>query len=328
MKKTFLFVLILGCIAPIFGQFSTQKIVTDSSEIEIIRNSVYKIWEETFKHKDSIFYSVRYINDTSLIKTQGWERKNGEYFGRWVEYSPKGIWLCTKDYDTDTWKFNDKEYPYQGLLDSMKQVADNIIIKKYGLAFFRNNIRFKFHGYTYIDRQYLGNWDEPIKIKPNTFALDYTVKLDNKHLYYGLLRIELDSIGNIIDQFDSYEVSFQGRKVLKYDKFKLTYNQAIEICKQNGLQTGKEKEFSASLIFGFSKRDLYAGEYYFMVTQKYDEKTDGDCKRNCLVTKYYNVWRINPWTSELFFNKKMKQETSWTPGCGVTGNFIELDKKQ
>ena len=339
MTKILILVIVLCSVKPAFSQFSEEKIVTDSSEIKIVRNSAYKVLRETYKNKDSVFYSVRYIDDTTKLKIEGWERKNGDYFGNWVEYSPEGTWFYTINYDNDTWKYNKKEYPFQGLLDSMKKKADNIIIKKYGSEFFKHNISFKFHGHTYMGKwktydtdtfwmqdEYIGDWKEPIKIKPNSFILDYTIRFDNRHFYYDFLRINLDSTGNQIDQPDRFDIIFKERKEPKSDKFHLTYEKAIKICKRNGLVLDKWQELEATLRYGFRKKDIYAGQYYFEVAQQYDEKTTGDCSKNCLVTKYYNVWRLNPWTTGLFFNKKMKQETQWSRGCGVSGYYIELDK--
>ena len=339
MNKTIIGIILTLHISPVFGQFSEEKIISDSTEVRLVRNSVYRVWEETYKYKDSVFYSVRYLDDTTKTKIEGWKRKNGDYFGNWVEYSPEGTWLHTINYDRDIWKVNKKEYPFYSLLDSMKRCADNIIIKKYGLAFFKNNIRFKFHGFTEIAYRettnegtfwtrdkYLGSWIEPIKIKPNSYTLDYTIRLGNKHFYYNKLRIRVDSLGNIIDKPDDFDGMFAERKAAKLDKFSLTYEKALDICKKNGLKIEKGNSIDAELRYDFRKRDLYAGEYYFEVAQQYDVKIEGDCKKKCLEIKYYNVWRLNPWTSELFFSKKMKRVTSWTPGCGVSGGYEDIDK--
>ncbi len=339
MKKLFILSIVILGIKPLFGQFNEEKIRTDSSEINIVRNSAYKIWKETYKNKDLIFYSVRNIDDTTQIIEEGWERKNHDRVGNWITNSPNGIWLNTINYDNDTWKYNRDEYPYHAVLDSIKQKADKIIIEKYGQAFFKNNVRFKFHGAALIgewktldsitiwDRnEYVGDWTEPIKKKPNGFYLDYTIKLDNKHYYYDMLRVELDSAGNLIDNSNLFEVLFKERKVPKSDKFHLKYDDALEVCKKNGLVIKKGQEFEATLRYGFRKRYLYAGEYYFQVAQQYDKKTSGDCSKECVETKYYKVWRFNPWTSELFFNKKMKIETYLTPKCAVSGNYIEIEK--
>lgn len=60
------------------GQFQKKTMTTDSSEIEIIKNSVYKIYEETYIDTDSVWYSVKFIDDTTQVHKEGWKTKEGE----------------------------------------------------------------------------------------------------------------------------------------------------------------------------------------------------------------------------------------------------------
>lgn len=65
-----------------FGQKPFREVIeTDSSKIEIIRNSVYRVYEEIFKKNDSVWFSVSYIDDTTKLNTEGWKLKNGRQLG-------------------------------------------------------------------------------------------------------------------------------------------------------------------------------------------------------------------------------------------------------
>lgn len=75
-----------------YGQFEKIQFETDSTAVELIRNSVYRIKEEVYKLKDSVFYNVSYIEDTTQLHIEGWKRKNGQYFGEWSEYKLDGTW--------------------------------------------------------------------------------------------------------------------------------------------------------------------------------------------------------------------------------------------
>lgn len=90
-----------------------EVIETDSSTIEIIRNSVYRCYNETYMNKDSIWRNVTFIDDPTRLNTEGWKRKNGDHIGIWSEYDRQGTWLYTIDYNSDTCEYNKSEYPFQ-----------------------------------------------------------------------------------------------------------------------------------------------------------------------------------------------------------------------
>jgi len=338
MKISLIATLIILSSINVFSQFERVEIETDSTQIELVRNSVYRIWEETYKDKDSVFYSVRYIEDTAQLYIEGWKRKNGQYFGNWSEFKIDGTWLYTIDYSNHSWEYNKKEYKFQPLKDAMKGKADKLLIEKFGKEFFENNIAFNFYGHTYIGKwetydsgtfwmqdQYLGSWIEPVKQIPNSFMLRYTIKLGNNEFYNDMLKVELDSTGNLIIEPSKFEVRVQEIVIPQKTKFTITKEKAIQIAKNNKLED-IEEIYQADLRFGWRKLAEYPGEFYYEVAQKYDEITEGDCKPNCTITRFFNVWRFNPWTSELIFKKPMKQISRWNRGCGVTGPYVELDK--
>ncbi len=154
-------ILILNSMC-VYGQFSSEKISTDSSEIEIIRNSEYRVYEETYKNKDSVWYSVRYIKDTSQIKTERWKTKNNRYLGVWKEYTLNGTLMYTLDHFNGICEINISLYPYHDLLELMKAKADSLIISVYSLEFFKDHVRFDYKCYAYDEDGYVGSWIEPI----------------------------------------------------------------------------------------------------------------------------------------------------------------------
>ena len=339
MKQTLTIIIILATNFT-FGQFSEQKIITDSSEIEIIRNSVYKIYEETFKFKDSVFYSVSYIKDTSIIENEGWSRKNKIRIGKWKKYNPDGIWINTIDYDKDSWEYNKEKFPYFCLLDSMKLLGDRLIIDKYGKPFFEKNVRYQFWGSvsqefivfndTGIIKQirFIGDWNEPHIEKPNIFQLQYSIQLDKDHIYDNggsIIEINLDSLGNLIKEDNKYNLSFDGWKKGESETFSLTYNKAIEICQQNGMIKSDTMKYITELQINSNKSSLYSGRFIFEIVQNLSYKViDGTCPEKCNFEITYRKWLIDPWTSELLENRKYRSFGHWSHGNGGGGENIEI----
>jgi hypothetical protein len=134
MRK-YIFILFLFCSLLTFGQYSEEIINTDSSDIKIVRNSMYKIWEEAYRDKDSVWYSVKYINDTSQVNTEGWQTRDGKQLGIWKEYTINGDLMYTWNHETGICEINPKLYPYHNLLEKMKSKADSIIINTYSIDF-------------------------------------------------------------------------------------------------------------------------------------------------------------------------------------------------
>ena len=306
------------------AQFIQIEFETDSTKIKLTKNSLYKIWEETYKNKDSVFYSVTYINDTTQSHIIGWHRKNGDYFGRWSEYMIDGTWLYDINYTNNTWKYNKEIFKYQDKKDRIKDKADSLIISKFGSDFFKNNVVFRFQGGTYLNGKYLGSWIEPIKSSPDEYYLNYTIKLGNRDYYDRMLQIKLDSTGKPKFEPDKFQVQFNEIVVSKMNKFVITSGLAIELCKQNPIKKSS-LEYETNLRFGWRKLAEYPAQFYYEVSQLYDEVKNGDCKPNCEIVKYYNLWRFNPWTTELIFIKPMKTITRFSKGCGYTGNYLDIE---
>src|SRR5690606_30353207 len=115
---------------------------------------------ETYKNKDSVWYSVRYIKDTTQVNTEGWSTKNDKYLGIWKEYTLDGQLLYTWNHDDAICEVNRKLYPFHNILERMKRKADSLIISNYSQEFFDNQVRFDFNCYAYDKDGYVGSWTE------------------------------------------------------------------------------------------------------------------------------------------------------------------------
>lgn len=339
MKKYIFTILITLISLNGFCQFERVNFDTDSTEVELVRNSVYRIWEETYKNKDSIFYSVSYIKDTTQLHKKGWKRKNGDYIGEWSEYKIDGTWLYTIDYTNNNWEYNQEEFKFQSLKNSMKVKADKILIDKFGKEFFDSNIIFRFNGHTYIGKweayetgtfwmqdKYLGSWIEPIEEQPNSYVFDYTIKLGRNETYNDMLRVELDSIGNLINKLSRFEVQFKEIRTSKKSAFSITNAKAIKLCNENKIEEVLILNYESNLRFGWRKLGEYPGQYYYEVVSFIDEELEGECPKKCLIKKYYYVWRFDPWTSDLIHKEKMVQYTRWSNGHGVTSGYEKINQ--
>lgn len=323
-----------------YGQFYRVNFKTDSSEVELIRNSVYKVWEEKLNGKDSIFYQVRYINDTTQVHIEGYKRRNGKYFGEWSEYKNDGTWLYTIDYTNNIWKYNEVEFKFQAIKDKMKSRADEIIVKKFGQDFFDHNVVFRFHGNTYVGKweffdsiphwvqdEYLGSWIEPIRKEPNSFVINYSLKFNSDEIYDDMLKIILDSLGNLILEQSKFIIGFNEIEVSEISNFSINREKALKLCEENKIEEGDIKNSNFGLILGWRKLAEYPGVFYYQVVSYIKENTSGDCPDDCLIEKYYYVWRFNPWSSELLQAEKMVKYTRWLNGHGESGGYESLKNK-
>jgi len=309
----------------VFAQNGKEIIMTDSTETEIIRNSVYIVSEENYRFKDSILYTVRYRADTTQICHKGWKNRRGDYFGKWSEFKLDGTWLKTIDYDNDTWEYNPIEYPFQNYLNEAKKITDRIVIEKYGLNFFKENIKFKFHGDIRGKTAFAG-WTEPMKEKPLVFHVYYTIEIKDNQFFYDELDIEIDSIGNISKNTNTSQISFIDRIKGQTDTFMLTYKKAIDICKSNGLIISDTIKFETDFQFVFWKKHRFTGKFVYTVRQHQKTKVlQGLCPMDCKTETIYREWIIDPWTAELIENKKYRRIDSWSHGCGTGESYEILD---
>ena len=210
-----------------YGQFTREKIKTDSSEIEIIKNSVYHIYQETYKNKNSIWYSVHYIKDTTRLKTEGWKTKSNKHLGLWRDYNFAGQLMYTRDYENATVEVNKALYPYHDFLKKTKLKADSLIIATYSQEFFENHVRFNYNSYAYDEKGYVGNWTEPMERKPTKFLFRYSVRIGKSDWHPEMIGIKRDSTGSYIPSLDfwnnyGFEKVTSRKKTFQIDKLEET----------------------------------------------------------------------------------------------------------
>ncbi|MBC7552590.1 MAG: hypothetical protein H7257_01285 [Taibaiella sp.] len=313
-----------------------QTIETDTSNIEIIRNSVYRVYEETYKYKDSVWYSVSFIDDTTQLNTEGWMSKDGEYWGVWKEYNRTDQLMYTWDHDQGTCKVNPKLYPFYKLLEKMKITADNIITDAYGREFLREHVKFNFDFYAYHGHRdkfgddtlwtedYLGSWTEPLKSRPNSYLLRYEVRLNKKDKHFIELGICLDSNGKYFASTDDFWNNYGFERVKSNTKkFVLNKDKAIFIAKQKGLVVTDSTDIKEFLTWeNFKKKDFYNGRFvYYISNLRRKDNYERPPDRKGIIFRY-DVYCFNPWTGEFIEVKKMKSRKEYGKDSGHSTGLV------
>lgn len=293
-----------------FGQFNTEKIETDSTEIEITRNSTFKTYEETYKYKDSVWYSVRYTEDTTKINIEGWETKNGKRLGTWNEYLEDGTLLYSWDHDSGVCKINKSVYQYHNLVEKMKTRADSLLISTYSNDFFKNYVRFNYNCSAYDKDGYVGGWIEPLQRKPTRFLFWYSVKLPFSNWYDQMIGIELDENGKYITSEGLWDTYGFEQVNAENKTFQIDRNRAMNIAKEKGLKITDSTKVSETLKWeGFKKKEFYNGQFRYYITELSNVIKNKKEARTVTVYKY-NIYSFNPWTGEFIEKIKMKKMES------------------
>jgi hypothetical protein len=326
-----IFIVLLFLALNSFGQkpFS-EKFETDSSSVEIIRNSLYKCWNETYKFKDSTRFISWFIDDTTQISYESWGKKNNEFFGISREYTKEGTLIYEWDHDKGICMVNRTLFPYYYMLEKMKLKADSLIIQTYCKDFFDKHVRFEYEGNasfgewkvydkdTVWSTNYCGSWTEPMTRKPNHFRIVYRVRLssnDGKGIELG---IELDSLGNYFPSDDDRWGNY-GFEEIKGDKrtFHINKNSAIDLAKTKGLVISDTSEVSEFLTWeSFGKKEFFNGQYRYYISDLTGktEYTEGKDRKGIIYR--FNVYAFNPWTGEYVEMKKMKRRHEWGKNSG------------
>lgn len=322
--KLILTILPIFSTLSVFGQFSQKHISTDSSEIEITRNSVYKIYEETYKNRDCIWYSVRYIKDTTQVNTEGWMTKDRKYLGTWREYTIGGEILYTWNHDNATCKVNEELFPYHYLLERMKRKADSLIIATYSQIFFDNHVRFEFNCYAYDKDGYVGSWTEPMKRKPTEFLFRYAVRLnENTEWQSEMIGLELDKNGNYIPSHDRFNNNGFEKLNSENRTFKIDKEKAVCIAKNKGLEIESPNKVFGFLTWeSFDNAIFYNGQFRYYIAEFTDKIENINKNGRSRIVYKYNVYSFNPWTGKFLEMKKMKRVKAWEENSGFTSNLI------
>lgn len=315
-----------------FSQYSEKKIKTDSSEIKIIKNSKYKVWEEKLNDKDYIIHKSWFISDTTKISSEGIMDKNRRTIS-WKEYNENGDWLYSRDYKNGNCLINKSLYPYHQLFEDMKQKAEELIEKNYGTEFLANYVRFECDGNAYkkelikwndgtklYSSKHVGSWTEPLKAKPDQFIFKYAVKVSDSDWRSNMIGIELDSLGNYVVNDNLVGIyGFEDVK-LKDKKFNINYLEFYNIAITKGLD--KRNELNRFLDWEkINPRDFYSGSFIFSITELIKIENYKKFNRTGKVYKF-NVYVFNPWTGEFLEKKKMKSVSESETNSGMSTGLI------
>jgi len=317
----------------VFAQSSPfrETFKTDSSSVEIIRNSLYKIYEERFNNKDSIWYSIHFIKDTTQLYTEGWMTQKRKRLGLWKEYNDEGTLMYTRDYEKGTCVVNQQEYPYHNLLQQMKAKADALIIKTYSKHFFEQHVVFNFNCYAYkgkwvmlrdsipyFSQSYRGSWTEPMSEKPNSFLFRYQVHLSKKDEHWVELGIVLDSSGNYVPSSDDRWNNYGFEKTTSAQQsFKISKTKAAQIAQKQGLILSDTAVISEYLTWkNFKQKTFYNGQFRYYLTELTSKTpyTKGAYRKGIIFR--FNVYIFNPWNGEFIEKKKMKSRREWGKHSG------------
>lgn len=319
-----------------------EEIETDSSNIEIIRNSLYRVFEERYKNKDSIWRNITFIDDTTRLCTEGWSFKNRSYIGVWKEYDRKGNLLYTLDYDNQISEVNPNFFPYHNILEEVKLKADNMFVENYSREFFEKHVKFKFHCYAYYkykkrakynstwewEEESVGSWTEPMNKKPNLFIFEYEVRLNPKESQFILIRVQIDENGNFVPSGDDYFNNYGFEQLTNENRdFLLNEEKAMEVAKQNGLViTDSSKIYNFLFWENFKKKQFYDGQFrYYIIEFVKQIEYKASEERKGIVNKYI-VYSFNPWTAEFIEKKKMRTKHEWEKSSGYSTGLVPDDE--
>lgn len=302
----------------VFGQKPFREVIeTDSSHIVIIRNSIYRCYEETYKKKDSIWWSVSFIDDTTQLNTEGWKTKSGKYLGTWKEYNRQGKLMYTWNHNTGSCVVNKSLYPYHELLERMKAIADSLIISVYSEEFFEKHVRFDYNCYAYDKDGPVGSWTVPMERKPTKFLLRYSVRLSGSEWFERMIGMSIDSNGKYIPEAGYFDACGFEKVKSEYRTFNIDKNRAIVIAKEHGLIESDSSEIREFLTWeSFKKEEFYNGQFQYYITEYTGKKEYiGGNNRKGIIFRY-NVYSFNPWTGEFKEKKKMKSIKEWGSTTG------------
>jgi hypothetical protein len=320
---------ILFCILPLLNWAQENTIsITDSSKIEtkyfVDINSIRVFNEVNYKF---INYYSEYYLDTKKLKQEG-TYDHGYPIGLWKEYSQDGKLIHETNYNDSIWCLQNRLYfRFFDLQLKMKNKADSLIAITYSQEFFDKHIEFNSMGSFIKNGKENLRWNEKIRNKPTNFTLNYDIRLDPKHTYKDMIRIELDSTGRFIpDDAYWYPQGFEKLPNNIKKTFKLNFDSVYKIAKYNGLIESDTSEATTVIKWESSnKPEFYNLNYKFYFIQKYkSEKIDGERYLLYILNDYYNVWIFNPWTGEFVEKKKMISTYEAEQGHGRSSGLHDL----
>lgn len=276
---------------PLFAQ-ETIKVHTDSSVIETKYfknlNSIREFNE--LKKTDRIYFKEYYYDTKNLREIGVFE--NGYRVGIWEYYTQAGELEKKIDYTTNNkLLYNKTSEPYDRLFNSIKQLADSILIEKYGYYFFTNSVIQNTNRSFYFGSGTSGSWFETPDFRPNKFSLRYDIKLgEGSRLWF--FELTLDSLGQLTNNLETF-LNLKQQKLISTEK-------AISTALQKGL-TILDQPFEYRMVS--SNGNLLI----MIIGQPFEKLSTGNT-----VTEKFNFIILDPWTGTLVEK-------------GVSDNIIIID---
>lgn len=265
-------------------------IKTDSSIIRI------KTWKDLnsireFNELDSsdiTYYTDRFF-ENSRIRETGMLDEFGSA-GVWKYYRKNGNLYKEIDFETgkktllDGWT-----EPYETSFSTARNRGDSILAKHFGAKFVREHIQWSPGNSSYYTRKTSEHWFNIASEEPERFALRYLIKLDSIHRYWAMT-IFLDRDGGIVTD-ETKGLMFCGKNC----DFKINFNDAIRLSKNEGLRLTNKKSFNVSIQWveeSDNRNNKESGNYRVIVVElKGSEKYIAR-----KVYYFYDAVAIDPWS--------------------------------
>ncbi len=318
--KLFIVILLLSFFYPIIlsqDKPFREYFETDSTNIEIIRNSVYKITTQTYKYKDSVWYQVLYIQDTNRLYTQGWHDKSGKkYYDVWDEFDFDGTWIYSYDYENDVITRNIEKFKYFYLIENGQQHAENWIIKAYGKQFFDDYIRFDNNVWAYYNSEYVGRFDEPMSKRPNRLNYRYSIHMGSL-IAYNMIEVEIDTIGNLLRYGEIIDIKEPNNQE---KKFVINSNKAMDTLLAYGYLAESDSVFCENVgwmtrhFFDLSEYSL--DSFYYYLIRPIGSYVETYSRGERFTYFLYKVYIFNPWDGT-FLEKRIMRSSISIHNCKV-----------
>lgn len=228
--------------------------------------------------------------------------------------------LCNIDFEKKNISFNTPRFKYLKLRERSLSIAKNEIISKYGQLFWDKHVVFQYDGAFYKDDKYIGNWLKPLESIPDEIQLRFVLKLGGSFGYDNLLKITMSGDGVILNSsiFDNTLVSEMKER-----------DELVFALDENDIHKYFPKPYELSNIYSEGLRLVYDYEkkcyndFVYEVWVLKDRSIKGSCPKECEITNYFDICRVDPWSAELIaFESKIRID-KYKNGNGNPGQLIE-----
>jgi hypothetical protein len=276
------------------------KIKTDSSLIETRYyqdlNSIREF--NKLDAADRTYYRDYYF-DTKTIKEVG-VFQGGNCAGTWRYYDNKENLIKEINFESGDKKlYNKQAEPYDEILEKMKIKATVVLKSYFGEEFFNHHLKWNASDSYFYSLNNSGRWFDIPEKKPSEFLFRYFVVFD-KHRRFSTIEFKLDSKGELIT--DDNVLGFKKCEGLNSNSF-ISYDQALAIGRQNGLQLETSKFFIYLSWVKPKRKKNFLGDYELIIAE-FRNQTDGGQNETI---ENYDAVVLDPWTGKLLRQSKFQQ---------------------